>query len=134
LKEVQTLSIDWRRLSQDAGFAASDEGLLIRLTDTRQQRVLVDSTDPQALRVWSVAASPSRVAAASSDESAHLLAWRRNRASDLVGFKVDGRGRLIGEAWVPVAGLDPGEWRLYVTAVAQACDRVDYLLSGRDEG
>jgi hypothetical protein len=112
----------------------SDEGLLIRFPDKRQQRVFVDAGDPSALRVWSVASSPSRVAAASPNESAHLVAWRRNRASDLVGFKVDGRGRLIGEAWVPVAGLDPGEWRPYVTAVAQACDRTEYLLSGRDEG
>jgi hypothetical protein len=112
----------------------SEEGLLVRFPDERQQQVFVDAADPSALRVWSVAASPSRVAAASAQESAHLLAWRRNRASDLVGFKVDGRGRLIGEAWVPVAGLEPGEWRLYVTAVAQACDRAEYLLSGRDEG
>jgi hypothetical protein len=114
--------------------AMADEGLLIRFPNNRQQRVFVDGADPSALRVWSVASSPSRVAVAVAEGSAHLLAWRRNRASDLVGFKIDGRGRLIGEAWVPVAGLEPGEWSLYVTAVAQACDRIEYLLSGRDEG
>lgn len=128
------MSTDWRRLSADAGLRASDDGLLIQFPDARQQQVFVDTRDPQALRVWSVAASPSRVTAAvGRGESAHLLAWRRNRASDLVGFKVDGRGRLIGEAWVPTAGLDAGEWRTYVMAVAQACDRTEYLLSGRDE-
>ena len=42
-----------------------------------------------------------------------------------MGFKVDGRGRLIGEAWVPIAGLDADEWRVYVNAVAQACDRTE---------
>lgn len=128
------MSTDWRGLSKEAGLAVSGDGLLIRFPDGRQQQVSVDSGDGQALRVWSVAASPSRVTAAvGRGESAHLLAWRRNRASDLVGFKVDGRGRLIGEAWVPIAGLDAGEWRTYVTAVAQACDRTEYLLSGRDE-
>jgi hypothetical protein len=128
------LPTDWRRLSADAGLRDSDDGLVIQFPDSRHQQVFVDARDPQALRVWSVAASPSRVTAAvGRGESVHLLAWRRNRASDLVGFKVDGRGRLIGEAWVPTAGLDAGEWRTYVTAVAQACDRTEYLLSGRDE-
>src|SRR5512139_2861782 len=114
-KEGPSLPTDWRRLSEEAGLALSGDGLLIRFPDARQQQVFVDSGG-QALRVWSVAASPSRVTAAvGRGESAHLLAWRRNRASDLVGFKVDGRGRLIGEAWVPIAGLDAGEWRTYVT-------------------
>jgi hypothetical protein len=128
------LPIDWRRLSQEAGLTASDDGLLVELPGGRRQQIFVDAGDGRALRVWSVAASPSRVAAAvASDESPHLLAWRRNRASDLVGYKVDGRGRLIGEAWVPTAGLDTDEWRIYVAAVALGCDRTEYLLSGRDE-
>lgn len=125
---------DWRRLSHAAGLAVSGDGLVVDLPGERRQDVFVDTSDALALRVWSVAASPSRAAAAvGSDESVHLLAWLRNRASDLVGFKIDGRGRLIGEAWVPTAGLDAGEWRVYVTAVGQACDRTEYLLSGRDE-
>ncbi len=66
-------------------------------------------------------------------EGPHVAAWKRNRFSDLIGFKIDGRGRLVGEAWVPVAGLDAEEWALYVGTVARTCDRVEYLLSGRDE-
>jgi hypothetical protein len=42
-----------------------------------------------------------------------------------VGFKIDGRGRLVGEAWVPPAGLNREEWSVYVRAVARACDRVE---------
>jgi hypothetical protein len=128
------LPTDWRALSEGAGLAVSGDTLIVALPGDRRQEVFVEASDEPALRVWSFAASPSRVAAATaSDESAHLLAWRRNRASDLVGFKVDGRGRLVGEAWVTTAGLDAGEWRVYVTAVAQACDRTEYLLAGRDE-
>ena len=67
------------------------------------------------------------------NEDPHLQAWGRNRFSDLVGFKIDHAGRLVGEAWVPLAGLDGEEWSLYVNAVARACDRVEYLLSGGDE-
>jgi hypothetical protein len=129
------LTTDWRQLSRDAGLPRSGDGLLIRFPDERKQQVFVEETaDGLALRVWSVAGRPSAVTASGlADENVHLKAWVRNRSSDLVGFKVDGRGRLIGEAWVPVAGLDADEWRVYVTAVAQTCDRTEYLLSGRDE-
>jgi hypothetical protein len=128
------LPTDWRALSREAGLAVTGETLIVTLPGDRRQEVFVETGDDQALRVWSFAASPSRVAAAvPPDESSHLLAWRRNRASDLVGYKVDGRGRLIGEAWVPTAGLDADEWRVYVTAVAQGCDRTEYLLGGKDE-
>lgn len=127
------MSTDWRALSREAGLSISGDGLVVAVPGDRQQQVFVEEGDAQALRVWSVAAPPSRVEAAASGESVHLVAWRRNRASDLVGFKIDGRGRLVGEAWVPTAGLDAEEWRVYVTAVAHACDRTEYLLSGRDE-
>ena len=127
------MSTDWRALSREAGLTLAGDGFLVALGDGRQQQVFVEAADEQALRLWSVAGAPSRVAAAAIGESVHLLAWRRNRVSDLVGFKIDGRGRLIGEAWVHMAGLDAAEWRVYVTAVAQACDRTEYLLSGRDE-
>jgi hypothetical protein len=60
------------------------------------------------------------------------MAWDRNRVTDLVGFKVDGGGRLIGEVWVPVSGLDSGEWAFAIRSLARACDRLEYLLSGRD--
>ena len=116
------MSTDWRALSREAGLTLAGDGFLVALGDGRQQQVFVEAADEQALRLWSVAGAPSRVAAAAIGESVHL-----------VGFKIDGRGRLIGEAWVHMAGLDAAEWRVYVTAVAQACDRTEYLLSGRDE-
>ncbi|HEU5178897.1 MAG TPA: hypothetical protein VFU24_15710, partial [Burkholderiales bacterium] len=59
-----------------------------------------------------------------------LRAWRRNRSSQLVGFRVDQRGRLVGEAWVPKAGLSAQEFQVYVRRVAAECDRFEYLLTG----
>ncbi len=122
---------DWRRLSRAAGLQLTTEGLRVPLGD-RQQAVLVEEPEgePAALRIFSFA-GPPRVSA--GYDPPDLLAWERNRASDIVGFKLDGRGRLIGEAWVPTVGLDAEEWAFYVRTVAEACDRLEYLLTGRDE-
>lgn len=122
---------DWRRLTREAGLAPTGDTIEVRFHDERHQQVLVGDANPMLLHVWSVAARPAML---DQLEDADLYAWRRNRHSDLVGFKTDNRGRLIGEAWVPTEGLDAGEWGVYVRAVALACDRVEYLLSGKDEG
>jgi hypothetical protein len=58
--------------------------------------------------------------------------WRRNRVTELVGFRLDRRGRIIGEAVLPSPGLTAKEWDLYVRAVARACDRFEYVLTGQD--
>lgn len=123
---------DWRGLSRDAGFKVSGDEITVMFSDGRQHRVAVEEPpEREELRLLAVAAKPSMLPA--DADGPHLFAWRRNRFSDLVGFKIDGRGRLVGETWVPLAGLDAGEWALYVRTLAQACDRVEYLLSGRDE-
>ena len=126
------MSINWRQLSRHPDFAVTSSEISVTFAEGRSQRVRVgDENDATGLiRLWSVVV---RSSALPTDEDPHLLAWQRNRASDLVGFKIDGRGRLIGEAWVPVAGLDAEEWAVYVRTVARACDRLEYLLTGRDE-
>lgn len=44
----------------------------------------------------------------------------------------DRRGRLVGEAWVPKAGLTGHEFQLYVRHLAVEADRFEYRLTGRD--
>ena len=123
---------DWRRLSRKAGLRVTDNELVLTFSDGRQHRVTVEERPGREdLRLWAVAAQGAMLP--DEPEGPQVHAWKRNRFSDLVGFKIDGRGRLVGEAWVPLAGLDAEEWTLYVNAVARACDRVEYLLSGRDE-
>lgn len=123
---------DWRSLSGDSGFQVAGQELTVTFSDGRQHRVTVeDRPERRELRLTAIAARPSMLPG--DAEGPHLFAWRRNRFSDLVGFKIDGRGRLVGETWVPLAGLDRDEWALYVGTLARACDRVEYLLSGRDE-
>lgn len=123
---------DWRRMSREAGFTVAGDEIEVTFADSRKHRVTVEEgSDRRGLRLSAVAARPAMVP--DDPEGPHVHAWKRNRFSDLVGFKIDGRGRLVGEAWVPLAGLDAEEWALYVRTVARACDRVEYLLSGRDE-
>jgi hypothetical protein len=88
-------------------------------------------TAGNALRATSVIARSSVLVDASVD-SANRYAWERNRLSDLVGFSVDGRGRLIGQVWIPVDGLTPEEFGFYTFEVARVCDWHEFRLSGED--
>jgi hypothetical protein len=123
----------WRQLSREAGFSPSTDGeIVVALGAGRQQRVNVEpETRWDLIRLWAIAAR--RADLATVEELPSVFAWIRNRHSDLVGFKIDQRGRLVGEAWVATAGLNAEEWALWVRSVAQACDRMEYLLTGKDE-
>jgi hypothetical protein len=119
-------------MSRQEGIKVSGAELTVAFEDGRAHRVMVEEPPGRAeIRLWAVAARPSVLP--EEAEGPHVVAWKRNRFSDLVGFKIDGRGRLVGEAWVPLAGLDAGEWATYVRTVAWSCDRLEYLLTGRDE-
>lgn len=123
---------DWRSLSREVPLKVEGDELLVTFKDGRQHRLTVEERpDRRELRVWAVAARRSMLP--EDPEGRHVHAWRRNRFSDLVGFKIDSRDRLVGEAWVPLDGLDAAEWAIYVNAVARSCDRVEYLFSGKDE-
>jgi hypothetical protein len=50
----------------------------------------------------------------------------------LVGFRIDRQHRLVGEAWIPKAGLVAEEFQLYVRMLAAECDRFEYALTGKD--
>jgi hypothetical protein len=65
------------------------------------------------------------------DEDPDRWAWRRNRASSLVGFRVDQK-RLIAEALAPTIGLTETEFLVYLRAVAAEADRMELVLTGRD--
>lgn len=65
------------------------------------------------------------------DEDPARWAWRRNRASSLVGFRVDQK-RLIAEAVAPTIGLTETEFLVYLRAVAAEADRMELVLTGRD--
>lgn len=119
---------EWTRLCKGAGFAVDGDEIEVRFANERHHRVRVDD-EGDAFRVVGVVA---RRAAVEGIKNVALQAWRRNRSTQLVGFRLDERGRLVGESWVPKAGLSSEEFATYVRRVAAECDRLEYLLTGRD--
>lgn len=100
----------------------------VKLPDSRSHRVTVESGDDGLTLTARIA---TRGAMANVDD-AELLVWERNRATQLVGFRIDKLDLLIGEAWVPAAGLTAAELVFYVRHLAAECDRLEALLTGLD--
>ena len=120
---------DWKRWCRgQEGLSVDGNGIVVTFVGGRHQRVYVDDVDG-ALELTGFVA---RQAALQSVPDAPLRAWERNRTTHLVGFRVDRKGRLVGEAWVPKPGLGADEFLYYVQRVAEECDRFEYILTGRD--
>ena len=125
-------NVDWRAFAKKAGYRPDGNTIIVALENSRSQKVAVEEQrDGSSLRLWSAIASKSRV-----EELGHLhpieYAWERNRLSDLVGFSLDGRGRLIGETWIPSAGLTSAIFKLHLEEIARVCDWHEMRLSGED--
>jgi hypothetical protein len=100
----------------------------VAIAEGRHQRIKVSETE-DTYELSSIVAHPAAIA---SIADVSLRAWRRNRAMQLVGFRLDQKGRLVGEAWIPKAGLSRDEFLLYVRRVAAECDLFEYHLTGKD--
>ena len=121
---------EWIGYCRGEGLRVDGDIIEVTFANARRHRVKVEELDG-AYRLSSVAV-PAKALRNLPD--AALEAWQRNRSMLLVGFRVDDRGRVVGEAWVPKVGLDAEEFRLYVRTVALECDRFEFQLTGRDEG
>ena len=119
---------DWRRLCKATGLAVDGDHVAVALDDGRRHRVAV-SEKSDGYRLAAIVAGP---AVLSRVPDATIRIWVRNREARLVGFRIDRRGRLAAEAWVPKAGLSTEEFRLYLSAVAVEADRFEFALTGRD--
>jgi len=119
---------DWRRYCKPRDLAV--DGLLIhvQLAEGRHHVVIVDESD-DALDLTAII---TRQAATAAIPSLLRTIWEKNRSTQLVGFRVDRRGRLVGEVRLPRVGLGPDEFQLCVRTLAAECDRMEYLLTGRD--
>ena len=94
----------------------------------RKHVVRVETT-ADAIRFEATVAS-ARVLEGMADDPARW-AWRRNRSSTLVGFRIQPK-RLVAEAVAPLLGLTEQEFRVYLTAVAAEADRMELVLTGKD--
>lgn len=129
------MTADWRSIARRAGFRISvGDYITVALEGGSTQAIEISpNAAGTALRARSIIARRSTVAAASPESSPLRYAWERNRLSDLLGFTVDGHGRLIGESWIPLAGLEPEEFALYVNELARVSDWHEFRLAGKDE-
>lgn len=123
------MSASWHELCRDAQIPVRGNEIDVSCGPSRHQRVYVDDSDPQVVRLWSVVVT--RGAAEHLHEVA-LETWKRNRFRELVRFKIAEYGRLIGECWVPMSGISANEWGAYVNILARACDRLESLWTGHD--
>jgi hypothetical protein len=120
---------EWTQLCQAKDIGIDGSQVTVRFQDERSHRVAVTET-VQEYRLHAVVARPATVQRLGSDLP--VATWLRNRAVNLVGFRVDGRGRLVCEAYVPKAGLSAEEFQLYLRTIAIESDRFEYALTGRD--
>jgi hypothetical protein len=119
---------DWRDLSRLARLRIDGDGIRASVGSGREQLVRVDETDDGFLISSKIL--PPRHVRDLPDLTATVFSV--NRLSELVGFRIDDRDWLVGEAWVPSAGLTVSEWQFYVQKVATVCDRLEHVLAGVD--
>lgn len=123
---------DWRSFAKQMGHAFDGTTVTVALANHRTQRVAIDEQrDGSTIRLWSAIASKTRLDKLGHDHPVEY-AWERNRLSDLVGFTLDGKGRLIGETWIPTVEMTAEIFRLHVEEVARVCDWHEMRLSGDD--
>jgi hypothetical protein len=122
------MAAEWERLCRGKNWRVEGPRIYLELSDHRRHSVSVEDT-PEAYLISGIACRRAEVL-----QLPHLpiLSWKRNRALQLVGFRIDQRQRLVGEAWVPKAGLTQQEFVFYVRMVAVECDRFEFMLTGRD--
>lgn len=119
---------NWARLCKAEEFFPDPPHINVVLGDGRRHRVSVAEKDDEYL----LSAIVVRKAAVDALPTLPVQAWVRNRSALLVGFRLEHRGLLIAESWVPKAGLTGHEFQLYVRTLAIAADQFEYALTGRD--
>ena len=129
MKKGRAAVIEWKPFCHGVREIQVDgEAVVVDLGHGRRHRVDVRATG-DAVELSGVVA---RRAVVEEIENAALASWERNRAASLVGFRLDDRGRLVGEAWMPDAGLCKDEFLFYVRSTAASCDLFEFQLTGKD--
>jgi hypothetical protein len=122
-------SNDWKRWCRGhADIEFTGDGVVVTFVGGRHHQVEVED----AGEAYELTGLVARRADLQSIPDANLRAWERNRVTKLVGFRVDRRGRLIGNAWAPKPGMGADEFLHYVRCVALECDRFEFILTGKD--
>lgn len=124
------MAAEWQRLIRGREFDVEDGRVLVKLGERSQRLTVKDEGESYLLTA--VVARARIVRGLDSIDDLLLRAWQRNRATSLVGFRLDNRDRLVGEAWVPKLALTPEEFQMYLRTVARESDRLEFELTGED--
>ncbi|MDV6034401.1 MAG: hypothetical protein F9B45_30775 [Phycisphaera sp. RhM] len=123
------MTTDWTQMSNAADFSVDESNVDISLRDGRRHRVkVIEKENRILLRAFVV-----KQAVVASLPELPLEIWKRNRSVSLVGFRIDRKERLIAECSVPTPGLTSEEFQFYLRTIAIEADRLEFLLSGRDQ-
>jgi hypothetical protein len=119
---------DWRSLCRGKRIKLEGDDAIVHFENGRSHRVRVHETTA----TFEIHAVVARAAAVRDVPDLPLRVWCQNRAAQLVSFRIDARGRVYAEGWVPKAGLTAEEFQLVMRRVAAESDRFEFLLTGRD--
>jgi hypothetical protein len=119
---------DWRLLCAGPRIEIDGDDVVVGFENGRKHRVRIRETET----AFEMHAIVAKAAAVRDVADLPVRIWRHNRAAQLVGFRIDTRGRVYAEGWVPKAGLTREEFQLVLGRVAAESDRFEFLLTGRD--
>lgn len=119
---------DWKQYASAEGLTVDGSAIDVSFVDGRRQLVSV-AEEAEEYRLSSFVVKQAK---AQSIPDLPLQVWKRNRSTAIVGFRIDDRGRLVGEARVPKQGVTAEEFQLTVRTVAVECDRWEFILTGCD--
>jgi hypothetical protein len=124
------MTTDWRSLCAGPRLEFDGDHVVVTFDGGRKHRVRVSETAD----TYELHAIVARAAAIweQRDRPLPVRIWEHNRAAQLVGFRVDTRGRVCAEGWVAKAGLTAEEFQLVLRRVAAESDRLEFILTGKD--
>ncbi|MCB9488926.1 MAG: hypothetical protein H6684_09375 [Deltaproteobacteria bacterium] len=124
------MTSDWTHwCAEDPDLAVEGRHVVVKFSNARRQKVFVREQDDS----YELFGYVDRSTSYRNDREILLGLWNRNRFTRRVGFRVDEHGHLVGESWIPKVGLTANEFRGHVRRTAEECDRLEYLVAGRDQ-
>ncbi|MBM4185434.1 MAG: hypothetical protein FJ207_14655 [Gemmatimonadetes bacterium] len=122
------MSSNWRLLCAGPQIQFDGDDVVVSFENGRKHRVRICETET-AIEVHAVVV---RAASIREMKDLPLRVWLHNRAAQLVSFRVDARGLVRAQGWVPKAGLTSKELQYVVRRVAAESDRFEFILTGKD--
>jgi hypothetical protein len=119
---------DWAHLLGEGQELLPSGEVNVQFHNGRNHRVRIT----EAEETLELSAIIARRAIAKSIDGLELSVFRRNRGAQLVSFRIDTRGRVAAQGWVPWPEVTPDEFQLVLRQVAAESDRLEFLLTGRD--